>query len=166
MAWWWIIAILGVVIVILSVVNATRIENIRTEISDLDTRNYTTTSPSESMLMRNGLGSHMPKRAYWIKAEATQPDVGADGFYTLNLMSGINNDTADLLKDVASGRVAYVYRPDQREMYSIKAIDGDGLKVQSKVAGSASSLIPPGLKQSRMMTVIGVPSFASSTDLA
>nr|WRJ69985.1 hypothetical protein TetV2_00540 [Oceanusvirus sp.] len=160
---WWIIAILAVVTLVLSIANATRIENIRTEISDLDTRGYES-SRSESMLMRNGTGSYMPKKAYWIKADVGQPEPLSDGSRKLKLVQHAKNDFDDLLHDVTIGRITHVYRPDQREMFSIKK-DGD-LVVKNKVEGSATTLVPPGLNKPKMITLIGVPDSTTSSEMA
>ena len=154
-----LIGLAGVAFACLSVVNATRIERLRLDVLSIGSRPYDANT-SESLLMRDSSGAYMPKAAYWVKAAASQPDPAEPGGpRELALVSDASGDGALLDADVARGRVKFVYRPDQREMFSIEKRDGK-LLVKSTIENSSTSLVAAGLRAPTSMTLVGVPASA------
>ena len=150
-------------VLIVVIVNATRIERIR---SDMASSGDKYVLPEiESLLIRGEGGERVPKKAYWLKVN---PDANpASDVEELSIVSGDGSGDTDAVAfetDVSSGRVRYVYRPDQRSMFSVERSAGKYLVRPVSSSASGLRLVPPGMSEPRKATLVGLPvSLVSAT---
>lgn len=156
---WALTALFVAIVLILSIVNATRIERLR---ADLNTSSSVTIPETESLLVRGANGDRIPKTAFWVQVKPDQaPDSDVDD-QTLKIdtsAEAANTDHALFNAAVASGRVTHVYRPDQRELFTVETRGGTvgTYKVQPVANASSVRFVAPGMTGDRKMTVVGLP---------
>ena len=151
---WAVTGLLTAVVLVLSIVNATRIERIR---SDVDNSSGGAAFPeTESMLIRGESGKRIPKKAYWVNVHP-DPNPSSDKEELSIDKTGQDTDGAQLENDVLSQRVRYVYRADQRALFAITK-EGSKLHVTPVASGStAVRFVAPGTSGPSKMTIIGLP---------
>lgn len=152
---WGIAAVMIAIILIVVIVNATRIERIR---SDVNTSSRQFVMPEvESMLVRGEGGDRIPKKAYWLTVNPDpNPESDSEKLDVALGDGSADTDGQDFDADVLSRRVRYVYRADQRSIFSIEPSAGKYL-VSPVSSSSALRLTPPGMTEPRKMTLIGLP---------
>ena len=152
---WGLFAVLLTITLIVVIVNATRIERIR---ADLDSKSLEFVMPEiESLLIRGEGGDRIPKKAYWV---TILPDHNPNSdVEELRVATGDETRDTDgqaFDADVASRRIRYVYRADQRSIFSIERTSGKFM-VRPVSTGNKLRLAPAGMTEPRKVTLIGLP---------
>lgn len=151
---WVVTGLLVVVVMVVSIINATRIERIRTDVNTASNR--VSLPETESMLIRGESGDRLPKKAYWLKVNP-DPNPTSDK-EVLDIDHGDNSRDTDGTQfdaDVINLRVRYVYRADQRAMFSIRKEGGQ--LILEPLSSSSLRFVTPGTTEPKKMTVIGLP---------
>ena len=153
---WAIAGVLFAVTLILSIVNATRVENLRTDLNNASGK--VTLPETESVLIRGASGRRLPKKAYWV--EVHPPPASAPGLQSgeeeLAIGDGSDTDGSRFDTDVLNGRITHVYRADQRTMFSVRK-EGGKLIVTPVGPAAGVQFVEPGTAAPRKMTIIGLP---------
>eukprot|EP00873_Tetraselmis_striata_P033882 jgi/Tetstr1/454146/TSEL_041065.t1 len=149
---------------VVMIVNATRIESIRNDMKA--PADKTVIPETESMLIRSSSGERIPKKAYWLRVHPdTDPESAAE---ILSIEAGDGSRDTDaqaFTADVASDRVNFVYRADQRIVFSIEP-SGNKFLVRPSSGSSSVRLCPKGMSGPRKMTFIGLPESLVTTSVA
>ena len=152
---WGIVAVMVAVILIVVIVNATRIQRIR---ADVDGASEPVVVPEvESLLIRGESGDRIPKKAYWLTVHPDpNPESDPEQLVVAHGDDSADSDGQAFDADVGSRRIRYVYRADQRSVFSIERSAGKYL-VRPVSSSSALRLAPPGMTEPRKMTLVGLP---------
>lgn len=138
------------------IVNATMISQLRSQVASAS--NNVTFPETESLLIRGEGGDLVPKKAYWVKVE---PDANP-GSDTEELRVSQSDDDGDtdgkaFDADVSSGRVRYLYRPDQRTVFSVTRTAGKFMVSPLSEGFESLRLAPAGMSSARKLTLVGLP---------
>lgn len=152
---WGIIAVMVAIILIIVIINATRIERIR---SDVNGSSDKVVMPEvESLLIRGESGDRIPKKTYWLTVHPDpNPESDPEHFVVAHGDDSADTDGQAFDADVGTRRIRYVYRADQRSIFSIERSAGKFL-VRPVSSSSALRLAPPGMNEPRKMTLVGLP---------
>ncbi|AUF82563.1 hypothetical protein TetV_481 [Tetraselmis virus 1] len=144
---WWLIMLLSVATLMLGIINATRIETIKTDVSSIDTSPPPKTD--DTIMVSSSSGVKMPKKLYWLKVK---PATSQDGKQKLDLEDDPSTDYDSFRTDIMSGRTTHLYTPKQRRLFTI-----DKATYMTTPVSGSGMLVPASLSQATHMTMIGLP---------
>lgn len=154
---WAITGILIAITLIMSIVNATSIERIRSNVNNSSDK--TTFPETESMLIIGGSGERIPKTTYWVTVTPEDPDNPGDPEVLTIDASSMDTDGSQFDTDVSNERIKYVYRPGPggRELFSITKQSTGKHHVIPVSPNSGIRFVTPGNTEPRKLTIIGLP---------
>lgn len=151
---WGIVAVMMAIILIVVIVNATRIQRIR---ADLDGKSSDRVLPEvESLLIRGESGDRIPKKAYWVTVHPDpNPESDIEQLLVAHGDGSADTDGQAFDADVGNRRIRYIYSADQRAIFSIELTSGKYML--RPVSSSSLRLVPRGMSEPRKMTLVGLP---------
>lgn len=147
---------LTVCTLVLGIVNAARIETIRTDVSGMDVRDLP--PPTESMLIRSGSGNQMPKLGYWLAVKHAE---STTDWQKLTVQTDAATDESKLFADIATGRITHIYNPDNRRVFEINKATSSGGNLSIKPLSGVGTLLASTASDFTHLTLIGIPESTS-----